>query len=100
MTLQSTPTYHFYKALHTGDGVDFVENQAPAFPGLSQSLGSRPVISGMTKTQRKRAQSKKDREVALELAKKYRQDTVDKIVHFDDVATLLDGPTVCFTANP
>ncbi|OWZ18890.1 hypothetical protein PHMEG_0006951 [Phytophthora megakarya] len=54
----------------------------------------------MTKARRKRAQSKKDREVALELAKKYRQGKVNKIVHFDDVAALLDGPYSLFHSKP
>ncbi|OWZ11109.1 hypothetical protein PHMEG_00015924 [Phytophthora megakarya] len=129
MTHQSTPTYRvalrwldFYKALHTGDVVNVAVAsnyvRKPKTTKVSQKstksersaikmmndvtwpLSSGPVISGMTKAQRKRAQSKKDREVALELTKKYRQGKVDKIVHFDDVAALLDGHYSLFHSKP
>ncbi|EGZ19486.1 hypothetical protein PHYSODRAFT_380276, partial [Phytophthora sojae] len=54
----------------------------------------------MAKAQRKRAQAKQDREAALELAAKYHQRKVGKLVSFDDVAALLDGPYSLFHSKP
>ncbi|EGZ11825.1 hypothetical protein PHYSODRAFT_415082, partial [Phytophthora sojae] len=53
-----------------------------------------------TKAQRKRAQAKQDREAALELAAKYRQRKAGKLVSFNDVAALLDGPYSLFHSKP
>ncbi|GMF44363.1 unnamed protein product [Phytophthora fragariaefolia] len=63
---------------------------------VSWSFRKRPVINGMAKAQRKRAQAKQDRDAAIEMAAKYRQGTISKFVSFDEVAALLDGPYSLF----
>ncbi|GMF49228.1 unnamed protein product [Phytophthora fragariaefolia] len=63
---------------------------------VSWSFRKRPVINGMTKAQRKRAQAKQDRDAAIEMAAKYRQGEISKFVSFDEVAALLDGPYSLF----
>lgn len=50
----------------------------------------------MTKVQRKEAKGKKERKQARNLATKYRQGKIYKMVKFDDVAVLLDGPYSMF----
>ncbi|KUF90238.1 C-factor [Phytophthora nicotianae] len=46
----------------------------------------------MTKAQRKRAHARAEAARARELTNRYREDKASKVVTFDDVAELLDGP--------